>query len=121
MTHPTVTIPGEAVAKQRPRTGRNGNVYTPQETKAYERTVALLAKTTLPRFKAEERLLVDLVFYCSSQAKDLDNLCKSVLDGLQKAGTFKNDSQVMELHARKIVKAPGEDSRTEIRVSTLGN
>jgi len=119
MTESKVDVPGEPVAKQRPRVGAHGSVYTPRETKAFERTVALIAKVKLPRYKAEDRLVVDLTFYCSSQAKDLDNMCKSVLDGLQKAGIFKNDSQVMELHARKIRTAPGEESRTEIQVGTL--
>lgn len=119
MIEGTVAIPGEAVAKQRGRIGKHGKVYTPNETKSFERTVALIARASLPRYKDTDRLIITLNFYCSSQAKDLDNLCKSVLDGLQKGGTFKNDSQVMELHAHKHVKLDGETSRTEIRVGTL--
>jgi crossover junction endodeoxyribonuclease RusA len=119
MIEGTVAIPGEPVAKQRARVSATGKVYTPNETKAFERAVGLLVRSQLPRFKDTDRLIVNLSFYCSSQAKDLDNLCKSVLDGMQKGGCFKNDSQVMELHASKFVKLPGEASRTEIQVRTL--
>lgn len=113
------SILGEPVPKERPRIGKNGNVYTPSKTKAYERAVALIARTKLPRFKEADRLIVNLTFYCATaKTKDLDNLCKSTLDGLQKGGTFKNDSQIVELHAKKVVSFT-ETPRTEIEVVTL--
>lgn len=118
---PKATVSGEPVAKERPRVGKHGNVYTPARTKAYERAVALIAKTTLPKFKEKDRLVVELRFYCSNDSKDLDNLCKSVLDGLQKAGTFRNDNQIVELHAYKHVRKAGEELRTEISVLTFGS
>ncbi len=41
-------IPGKPQGKQRPRKGRYG-FYTPKATKAYERTVALLAKAEMAK------------------------------------------------------------------------
>jgi len=43
----TFEIPGQPVAKQRPRKGKNGRFYTPAATKQYERhasTAAVLAR-----------------------------------------------------------------------------
>ena len=81
-----ITVLGEPVAKERPRVGRHGNVYTPRNTVAFETTIAFSARAQLPKYKEKERLIVDLGFFCSTDNKDLDNLCKSVLDGLQKQG-----------------------------------
>jgi crossover junction endodeoxyribonuclease RusA len=119
MTETKVTVLGEPVAKERPRIGKNGNVYTPAATRAYETAVALIAKLRLPKYGKDAKLVVDLTFYCADRTKDLDNLCKSTLDGLQKAGTFRNDNQIIELHARKVVKAPEEQSRVEIKIGAL--
>jgi crossover junction endodeoxyribonuclease RusA len=120
MTEARITVVGEPVAKERPRMGKHGNVYTPAATRAFETAVSLIARAQLPKFKERDRVVIDLTFYCTSDAKDLDNLCKSTLDGLQKAGTFKNDKQIMELHARKHVRLDGETARTEISVGLLG-
>ena len=37
------TVPGPPVPKGRPRLGKGGHVFTPDQTRAYERKVALLA------------------------------------------------------------------------------
>lgn len=116
----TITILGEPVAKERPRIGKHGGVYTPRGTKNFEDHVAIAARAQLPKYKALDRLIVSLDFYCSSGKKDLDNLCKSVLDGLQKGGTFKNDSQVVELHASKHVISEGGKPRTQITIRSFG-
>ena len=57
----------------------------------------------LPRY--EQNLVVNVTFYCSPRPKlpDLDNLIKSLLDGLQKGGVFKDDVQVVEINARRML------------------
>ena len=40
----TIIIPGEPKGKKRPRHGRNGAVYTPNDTKAYEKQVGEIWK-----------------------------------------------------------------------------
>lgn len=39
---------------------------------------------------------------------DLDKLCRAVLDGLTEGGAWKDDGQVVTLHARKVYELPGE-------------
>ena len=54
-------------------------------------------------------------FYCGNgQVKDGDNCHKAVLDALQKAGVYANDSQVVEGHWRLFRHEP--HPRTEILV-----
>ena len=96
----SLIIEGEPIAKARPRLGANGNIYTPKTSKDYENMIAWCAKQ-LPRF--EGGLLVEATFYCSPHRRmpDLDNLIKSLLDGLQKGGVFEDDVQVVEIYARR--------------------
>jgi len=37
---------------------------------------------------------------------DLDKLCRSIFDGLEKAGVYQNDSQIVDLHAIKVYGVP---------------
>lgn len=105
------TIPGKPQAKQRPRVGKGGRIYTPRETAEYEAHVA-------HSWRAEESLLIErgtavrVEIYVSKDkvevviepapdrrhtAKaDLDNIAKSVLDGLNGVA-FHDDRQVAEL------------------------
>ena len=97
-----LVIEGEPVPKARPRLGANGNIYTPKETKDYEDIVAWHAKK-LPRYKGN--LLLEVAFFCSSRRKtpDLDNLLKSLIDGLQKGGAIKDDVQVSRINAIRLL------------------
>lgn len=105
-----IVVPGEPVAKERPRVNmKTKTVYTPKATKVYEETVAFTARATGAKF-GEGRLLVEMQFAVTSRkGKDLDNLIKAVLDGLAKGGLFKNDKQIVELHAsvREVEEGPG--------------
>jgi Holliday junction resolvase RusA-like endonuclease len=69
------------------------------EARAYQLEIALRArvKGLKPR-EGDVKLTLD--FYRPRKAGDLDNRLKAVLDGL--LGTaFNNDSQVVEIHARR--------------------
>ena len=112
----TVTIPGQPVAKGRPRFGK-GHAYTPGKTKAWEDTAVWffkMAKAT-PILKGPIRVDIDAEFKrpqrlmrkkdpstrmwnCSKP--DLDNTVKTVLDAMVKAGVMKDDAQVADLRAR---------------------
>lgn len=95
-----IVIEGEPVPKARPRKG-NGNFYTPAKSKAYEDLVAwhVMGKPTF-----EGDLLVRVIFFCSPRKTqpDLDNLLKSLLDGLQKGGLFRDDVQVAQIEAMRL-------------------
>jgi len=90
-------VVAEPVPKARPRVGRNNNVYTPRESRDYETLIAWQAKK-LPRYVGPVAL--NITFYITpGRRADVDNLVKSVMDGLQQGGALEDDLQVKELHA----------------------
>lgn len=111
-------IPGEPVAKARARLGRYGNFFTPDKTEGYEELVrfyAMLAMKGNPPMTG--RLAVEAHFgeaeawVCvkeiirekpKGRLSDLDNLLKTLLDGMQKKKTvFNNDSQVDKVEVER--------------------
>ena len=111
----TFVVPGTPVAKGRPRLGKNGSVYTPRRTKSYEREVAMMFKAkypgrklikkhvaiTLEIFVVAPKTLRGRVGYAWESNIDIDNVCKSILDGLNGVA-YEDDRQVVALHARKL-------------------
>ena len=117
-----VTIEGTPVAKARPRFTRNGVPYTASATAAYEKRVAeeaalamlllRLKPTTapvrvdialvfpIPPTWPKARRAAALIGRILPMSADIDNVCKSLLDGCNDV-VFKDDSQVVELHATK--------------------
>ena len=113
------TIPGRAVPKGRPRMTKSGKVYTPAETQKYEYKVMDCFMTAYPNFEKFTQPL--WVRICESRAMptswsakmkqrmwgepcgtrpDLDNVMKSVLDGLNGIA-FRDDNQIASLHGEK--------------------
>lgn len=125
------TIPGDPVPKGRPKSARIGNraiLYTPKKTRAYEAYIASAAKDYTPSGGLlEGPLRVSLSFYfkrpkslskkCLYHVKrpDIDNIIKSILDALEGV-IYKNDSQVVELHATK---SYGDPSHVEVKIEEL--
>ena len=96
---PEITIPGEPVAKERPRRGKNGSWYTPTKTRDYEQLVGWIWKET--RIKPlTGPVSVRLDFWIGGRDKDLDNLVKAVLDGLNGVA-WEDDSQIVSITATK--------------------
>ena len=117
-----VFVPGEPVAKARPRMTRTGHVYTPSKTHHYEYKISLLGlKAMAGKSPLEESLHIDILIVVSvpkswSEKRknealahqvyptgkgDLDNFVKSALDGLNGV-IFKDDSQICSMNARKV-------------------
>lgn len=114
-------IPGKAQPKQRPRISRKTNtVYTPYETLKYEKLVGLSFLQNKGKRIDDGAVSIKIV-YCMqppksctkkvrseilagniqpTKAPDLDNIAKSILDGLNKIA-FKDDCQVVELIVQK--------------------
>ena len=114
------TIIGEPQGKQRPRHAR-GVVYTPKETKAYERAVAhefhkafpdwkpsakpicmsIIAYTRPPKSTSKKRF-TDMVAGLIHPTKkpDADNIAKIIMDALNGVA-YEDDRQVVELIVRK--------------------
>lgn len=82
------TVYGPPVGKQRPRFA-GGRVYTPQETLNYEASVRMAAMAAARRkrsWSVQSTYTVLLrAFFKNNVRPDIDNVLKSVLDGMQPA------------------------------------
>lgn len=131
-------IPGKAQAKQRPRMGRSGVVYTPKETLIYENYVKMCYSDYANQFewlpyenqvRAEIDVLV-AVPKSDSKAKkqakiegmirptvkpDCDNLAKSILDSLNGLA-YQDDKQVVELSIKKYY---AENAEVRVRLTEV--
>jgi Holliday junction resolvase RusA-like endonuclease len=142
----TFTVPGRPVAKGRPRFARRGDyvtTYTPDATVRYEDLVAFYGREAMRLGNAgctSEPVRVELVavfprpgrlnrrkdpagrMVMDSRAAgtDIDNVAKAILDGLQRGGLLVDDKQVVELLARKVYAAKGEEACVEVVVELVG-
>ena len=124
----TFKIIGNPHAKGRPRFSRAGafvKTYTDAETKAYEKLVAFSAKRAMgsseplktaleaylyfsipiPKSYSKKRTQACLSGLERPIRKDLDNLCKSVMDGMNKI-VYEDDGQIVDLHSTKVYGEP---------------
>jgi Holliday junction resolvase RusA-like endonuclease len=129
-------IPGQPVAKARPRMTRSGHVYTPATTKDYEelvKTVFMAGKFTM--IEQHKPIRMSIVFYFAipksftkgkllaarhnvfrpTVKPDIDNLCKSVMDAINGLA-YHDDSQIVEVVASKWYST---DPRVEVELKEL--
>lgn len=117
-------VEGEPATKSRARvTMRAGKVhaYTPEPTKRAEAAMRAAFLETVGRLAPSDRHAfgVEATFHMASGIRrDVDNMLKIVLDGLNKVA-WKDDYQVTEVLGRKRACAPGE-ARTEVAIYTAG-
>ncbi len=106
------TIPGRPVPKARPRFKRStGKPYPDPKAKAYENMVATESLRYSGQFTGPVRvsmwfapkgvrvMVEDVEDVRVGLKADLDNLIKSLLDGMQKASVFTDDRQVQQIQA----------------------
>ena len=128
-----IEIPGKPQPKQRPRLGYGGKAYTPEPTQAFEKRVKHHAKMagatpvsgpvhvditsvfSMPKSLAKYRKAA-LDGQPHTNRPDLDNLVKSVLDGLNGVA-FDDDAQVHSVSARKIWSADCGEGKTIVRIT----
>ena len=131
-------IPGKAQAKQRPRMGRSGIVYTPKETLVYENYVKMCYSDYANQFgwlpyenqvRAEIEVLVAVPKSDSKTKKkakiegmirpavkpDCDNLAKSILDSVNGLA-YHDDKQVVELSIKKYY---AENAEVRVRLTEV--
>ena len=131
-------IPGKAQAKQRPRMGRSGIVYTPKETLVYENYVKMCYTDNAKQFgwlpyenqvRAEIEVLVAVPKSDSKTKKkakiegmirptvkpDCDNLAKSILDSLNGLA-YHDDKQVVDLFVKKYY---AENAEVRVRLTEV--
>jgi len=82
---------------------KSGGVYTPKTTVDYEKLVAGAWNDKYGMLSLDGKLRVTINIYTDRHAKqDVDNLAKSILDGMQRAGAFAHgDEQVYSLGVMK--------------------
>lgn len=101
----------EVRAKGRPRFSKWGGAYTPKPTRDFEKLVSDWAKKSMGKKKPTEKAVrVMLNIYIKrpktnktkqhTQTPDVDNLAKSILDGINEI-VFVDDKQIVELQIGK--------------------
>ena len=113
----TFVVPGNPIPKERPRVVK-GHTYTPNRTLKAEAVIALAARLAGARPGTNPVKLTARFFRATAQRCDVDNLIKTVLDGLNGIA-FADDSQIVMLIAHKGIDR--ENPRTEIEVSDVPN
>ena len=112
-----ITVPGRPIPKGRPRLGVRGKkafIYTPPETREFEKLVGWVARCAGCK-PAGEPVAVVLDIYVRRKM-DVDNVAKSVLDGLTGVA-YEDDGQVVELLVRKHKVKREEEERVEIEIT----
>lgn len=113
------TLMGEPVSKQRPRFTKTGRTYTPEATLSAEKKIGFSFRGVNPGWPAGGRdgeFTVRATFYTFAKShRDIDNMLKLVLDGLNKVA-WKDDHQVVKIHAEKIPVASKQEARTVVLV-----
>lgn len=96
-------VEGEPVAKERPRLGKHGNTYTPSKTTNAETKIGWAFKQKARGWQADNTTAIALhiTFIWSGVDKDIDNMVKTVMDGLNGVA-YKDDKQVIRLQVSKI-------------------
>jgi len=126
MTVLAFTVPGDPVPKERPRLGRDGNVYTPRATKDAERAIGEWFKATNPGADPlTVPVSVTMTFRCAprdvrvgkGRHQDIDNLQKTVLDALNRIA-WTDDALVVTVVARVI--RGSDDPGTDVRIEEAG-
>ncbi len=131
------TIPGEPIAKARPRATTvhgHARMYTPKKSAAFEDRVSIYAQEAGAEV-LDGPVAVTLRFWSAwpktkwrkrtprgeawkDNGKDVDNLAKAVLDGLNGVA-WHDDRQVVLLEVSKLYTAQGKPARVEVEVWPL--
>lgn len=137
MTTIAFTIPGEAVAKGRPRSTKKGITYTPTKTRDFEDYVRSVASQYAPKELLKGALVMELHFFFQRpkslpkrvvhhiKKSDVDNLAKAIMDSLEprkrpkksqnplEGAMYENDAQIVDLWVTKEYGEP----RVEVKIT----
>lgn len=111
------TVPGQPIAKARPRFGK-GKVYTAPSTKSFEHAVGVYASMVCKK-PLEGAVSLSIIF-CMKAPKsgkegwhisrpDLTNLIKAIEDGMNGI-VFKDDAQIAQITCSKVYSNKPETS-----------
>lgn len=113
-----LTIPGQPVPTARPRVTRSGGAFIPARSRHAQARIKEMAEATGIRF-GKDPVAIRCTFYGARANSDLDNLAKTVLDGLQKAGTIDDDCHVHLLALTRFNGLPANERRTVVTVQRM--
>ncbi len=125
-------IPGQPHGKASVRMTRQGRTYMPVKTRNYMAKVKRCASGvggTIPDVPYWCR--IEAVFSAPKSAKqriggphwvkpDADNIAKSVMDGMTKAGKVPDDARCCDLHVRKRYAREGEAAHVLVEYGVFG-
>lgn len=111
-------VVGEPQSKSRARVSMRGDkpvMYTPKQTELAEENIADAYRDADGAAPNDEATYgVFAAFFCGTrQRRDVDNMLKLILDGLNKVA-WVDDSQVTEVSARLVRGGPKDQARTEV-------
>lgn len=97
-----LAVPGNPIPCPRPRVVRN-HAYIPQKARNYIDMVSWEIKLKMLSEHDPNGLWgLSVVFYRENKLRtDIDNLCKSILDAITNVRFWVDDSQLVELSAKK--------------------
>ena len=120
-------VEGAPVAMGRPRFMKTGRVYTPQKTRDAVNNISSHAQSIIRERMIETPIHLDVVFLhprpkrlkkgprvLKTTRPDLDNLIKTVKDGITSAGIWKDDSFVVKITALDFYASSDEAAKTMI-------
>ena len=127
-------VPGPAKAKERPRVGKGGRIYTPNGTHKYEKLVRECYKEKGIYYFDDEYISIKIIFwfeipksyskqkrqdcaegFITPSRADIDNYINSVLDGLNKVA-YADDRYIYKIEAEK--RYTENEARTEITIES---
>lgn len=128
-------IVGPPVAMGRPRFTRTGRVYVPQHTREAVEQIADAAQSIIKE-PIEGAISLKVTFVHARPGRlnrkkdpaermakttkpDLDNLIKTVMDGLTQGNAWHDDNQVCRIYAEDYYAAKGEDPKTIIQLGVF--
>ena len=114
------TVPGPPKGKERPRFNRStGRTYTPKSTRVYEDSVCASYQQAAPKGLEKDGIWSATlrIYFADLRRRDLDNILKALLDGLEKGSVFRDDSQVKHIDARML--NPVEGGLVHLTVSVI--
>jgi crossover junction endodeoxyribonuclease RusA len=115
MDRVTFFVSGRPVAKERPRLGKGGHVYTPRRTRLWESVIGLHGRVARPDgWPMAARYRVTIEIRPFRKKGDLDNYTKSILDGLNGI-LWDDDAQVDEIQVRRVETPVGVRVTVEVK------
>lgn len=115
----TFVVPGPPQPKERARKGKGRRWYTPERTRRYEAAVRETAQCRVFErhgfnWRTDAEYVVELVaHFPDARARDLDNVCKSVLDACNEV-LWRDDKQVVRVVLERAIDR--ENPRTEVTI-----